>query len=880
MSFRSTAVWLVTLGLSVWLYACGSTGGAGNGSFTSDGGPDGPAGGDDATLRHPDAGKKLIQRDTGMVSGCKPKTCEELNASCGPQGDGCGGLLACGNCTAPATCGGGGVANKCGAPTHDASADGTMPIPKGPLSIAPLNTAISVAYGAHTPTITYTAEVGSTPVAASFSIDLGQVASIDASSGVLTPTGLIGGVAHVTATFGTQSVSTPITITVLETANGGPAIKDAGADANNAGGNGGVGGSPAGGPVTAAQQTVLKGTPKTDMTLSWLYPYNHTVWPQGILPPLLQWTTSLTYDAVYIQLTENAFTYQGFFATPAAGQPFLNVPINQSVWDTFEYSNQGEPVTVTLVFEAGGVAYGPLTETWTIAQGTLTGTVYYNSYGTALAINYPGTAPYGNFGGATLAIKHGATSPVLVAGKSATAAQWTAGTETTECRVCHSVAAGGSALVTEHGDDYQQSSAYALATDTETVMPPLPEGTSTTGTYAFPAIYPDGTFLLANGGPLPGVSPPAMSNLYSIPSGAAIASTGLPAGFLAGTPAFSPDGTHVAYNAYSVDKASLDVMDFAVATKAFSNLVVLNTPAAGTTDLFPSFLPTNGAVIFEHVIQSDGEYGATRASTGAPGGVQTLAELWWADLATKTAAPLAVLNGAGYLPVYGTNHANDEELQYEPTVNPVVSGGYAWVVFTSRRLYGNVATQDPSLSDPRDYNATVGITTKKLWVAAIDLNAAPGTDPSHPAFYLPAQELHACNSRGYWVVDPCEANGTSCLTGDQCCSGYCGQGDGGFVCGTQPPGCAVLGNKCAKTSDCCGASTGISCIDGYCALPATAGQDAASCMPTNCTTLGYNCGMYGNNCGGLLNCGTCSISGQTCGGGGTNGVCGGMSGPP
>jgi hypothetical protein len=152
-------------------------------------------------------------------------------------------------------------------------------------------------------------------------------------------------------------------------------------------------------------------------------------------------------------------------------------------------------------------------------------------------------------------------------------------------------------------------------------------------------------------------------------------------------------------------------------------------------------------------------------------------------------------------------------------VNPVPSGGYAWVVFTSRRMYGNVATIDPFNSDPRTTDLSSTPTTKKLWVAAIDLNAKPGTDPSHPAFYLPAQEILAGNSRGYWVVDPCEQNGASCLTGDQCCSGYCEDVDGGFVCGTQPPGCSGLSNKCTTSSDCCGSSQGIQCIDGYCSQP-------------------------------------------------------------
>jgi hypothetical protein len=545
----------------------------------------------------------------------------------------------------------------------------------------------------------------------------------------------------------------------------------------------------------------------TDTGLMWLYPYDKTVWPQGLLAPLLQWAPGAVgnYDAIYIHISETGFDYKGFFGANAS--PFLNHPILQQAWQTLSYSNQGSPVTVSLVFSSGGKAYGPLTETWTIAQGTLTGTVYYNSYGTALALNYCCTAANALFGGATLAIKHGATSPVLVAGASG-GTPGNPAADSTKCRVCHSVAAQGATLVTQHGENYAESSAYALtAGDTETPMMPA------NSEFGFPAIYPDGTYLFSNAGPLPGVGPPATSGLFSIPSGAAIAATNLPAGLGAATPVFSPDGKHLAFNYYSSDQASLASIDFTPATKAFANLQTLNTPATGTRDLFPAFMPTNDSVIFEHEVANDGEFGATR--NGSRG------ELWWVDLATHHAAALANLNGGAYLPTtYGTNHAMDSTLQYEPTVNPVASGGYAWVVFTSRRLYGNVATQDPFLSDPRSYDPATSATTKKLWVAAIDLNAMPGTDPSHPAFYLPGQELLACNSRGYWVVDPCEPNGDSCLTGDQCCSGYCGDADGGgFVCGTPPPGCVSLSNKCMVNTDCCGSSTGIECIDGFCSQP-------------------------------------------------------------
>ncbi len=45
---------------------------------------------------------------------CTPKTCAQQGITCGPAGDGCGGLLQCGNCVSPQTCGGGGQPGQCG----------------------------------------------------------------------------------------------------------------------------------------------------------------------------------------------------------------------------------------------------------------------------------------------------------------------------------------------------------------------------------------------------------------------------------------------------------------------------------------------------------------------------------------------------------------------------------------------------------------------------------------------------------------------------------------------------------------------------------------------------------------------------------------------
>jgi hypothetical protein len=252
---------------------------------------------------------------------------------------------------------------------------------------------------------------------------------------------------------------------------------------------------------------------------------------------------------------------------------------------------------------------------------------------------------------------------------------------------------------------------------------------------------------------------------------------------------------------------------------------VLYTPAGGNPVVYSSFLPNSAGIVFEVELSNpSGSWGYTWNGNTS--------QLWWVDVASSTAHRLDQLNGidaAGnvYLPGNdadaggaGTHPAAQEvALNYEPTVNPIASGGYAWVVFTSRRMYGNVAQLGPWVSDPRDYPWLDEVTDKKLWVAAVDLNAAPGTDPSHPAFYLPAQELHAGNARGYWSVEACMGNGQSCMTGTQCCGGYCQPGsDGGLICTSQMPSCAGMYEKCTTTTDCCGAAQGVSCIDGVCSL--------------------------------------------------------------
>jgi hypothetical protein len=421
-------------------------------------------------------------------------------------------------------------------------------------------------------------------------------------------------------------------------------------------------------------------------------------------------------------------------------------------------------------------------------------------------------------GAGTLAIKHGATSPTPI-------------TSTTQCTQCHVVASNGSTLITDYdtcpGNTQDYDFAYDLKSPTTPSTLPKVDGQFTWGT-----INPKGTLYFSNSAPTtPGSLQPGdlegatstPSGLFALPGGTAVVTPAQIATQLslssqlgASLPVFSPDGKHIAFNFYkggpgsdstSGNGKSIAVVDFD-GVSTFSNLRTVYTPPSSSScpscaAVWMAFTPASDGVIFE--LETAKSTSSLFAETVTP----IRAELWWVDLKTKTPHRLDAANGAGYLPTGPNSHDNDATLQYEPSVAPIASGGYVWIVFTSRRLYGSVATADPYLSVSQTNTSPL---LKKLWVAAFDLNATASTDPSHPSFYLPAQDLLTVNARAYWVLDPCKSNGNSCETGDECCGGHCiASSDGGaLVCGSTS-GCGGEGDTCATGADCC---SGLLCAGG------------------------------------------------------------------
>jgi hypothetical protein len=497
-----------------------------------------------------------------------------------------------------------------------------------------------------------------------------------------------------------------------------------------------------------------------------LYPYDGTVFPTGLPAPVLQWTPASSGSApVYVHLHSTLFDYQGCF-TSSGGQ--LTLP--RMVWaETAAFSRgPSDPVAVELTTGSPGAVSGPLRESWILATGPLPGAVYYDTYGSSLAANEPK--------GAVLKLVPGAAQPSsLLSGP---------------CVSCHAVAANGSYLAAEEelfpgaNPLYGKGSmSFDLGTPPD---PGAPLASTTADNWALGALTPDGSRLLTSGQPadsssssfpsaagnVPGMPGPRKSAMYDPATGAALAFTGLTAQY-AMMPAFSPDGAHVAYNDYDATSGhTLTVMDFAAASNHFSNAVA----AYHDTALFPgwpAFTPDDRAVVFALGDGDDFATDSPPAATPTHG-----SQLYAVPAGGGDARRLDAATGT---------------TDYYPSLGPVASGGYFWLVFTSRRPYGNLDAG-----------------SKALWVAAIDIEPAAGADPSHPAFYLPGQQLGAGNFRGTAALDVCAPANAACGNGWDCCDHSCITGK----CAVNAS-CSAENNGCSPTVKCCNPDN--VCINGYCA---------------------------------------------------------------
>lgn len=509
-----------------------------------------------------------------------------------------------------------------------------------------------------------------------------------------------------------------------------------------------------------------------DPAFRFLYPYSGTVFPRGIPAPEIHLSPGKAPgEAFYVRIVSNDLEYEGFFNQSATS---TQLHMSQPAWDALTASAGGAKVEVRVAKLAQGKRYGPISENWTIAPGKLHGTIYYNTYDSLLAQKT----------GAIMRIKGSAPSPEVLIGN---------------CTVCHSVASDGSTLVA--ANHAGPGGTFDLTGGP--LQPPLiwqePERA------AFAAVYPKGGEVFVTSAMpgsywppnTPGTSAGPWSSELRTKTGMIVPKSGIE-GIYAQTPAFSHDGTRLAFtdrDPVFPFSSVLAVLRYDAMARKFSDYDVLATPNPGHHLSWPAFTPDGRYILYQ-----DGRSGdlATWKETAPLNEGHILA----VDVQTRQSTYPLRLNGDGAMP----GGARDEAKNFIPTVAPVASGGYFWVMFTSRRTYGNKLTGSEA-------------ETKRLWVSAFDIGAPPGVDPSHPAFYLPGQELGSGNTRGFWVLDPCKPDGAACETGDECCAGRCDpKGDPpAFACGPPDGSCSDEFEVCAEDSDCCGIAR-LACFAGKCTL--------------------------------------------------------------
>lgn len=492
-----------------------------------------------------------------------------------------------------------------------------------------------------------------------------------------------------------------------------------------------------------------------DPALDVLYPYDGTVFPRGLPAPALMWNGGAAADIYRIRVYASTFDFTGYANVPPPSQYALPT-MPADVWLQLTDSATG-PVTVEVQRHDGVNAYLPEVRSWTLSTANLRGAIYY------WEVN----------NGDVVRITPGDAAPETFLQK-----------QPGQCVACHSVSRDGSTIVASTGGGRSPWSLFDATTGAALF--------TTDDSSGFQAISPEGEYVVWRQWLDETFTPAAMVLSYA-DSREPLALLEAPGGTPV-HPSWSADGNRIAFgvrsdgNGIDFTQSTLWIADVDVISPGFSNLqqIAVNDPTRPAL-VYPTFSPDSQWVAFNRATHS-----RTRGAAG---------ELWLTSTDGATALLLDAANGAGAI------DATQQHMSFEPTFSPVSSGGYFWLVFVSERTYGNILTDEAA-----------GTRRKQLWVTAIDANPTAGEDPSHPAFWLPGQDVNDHNMRGNWALSPCKGLGASCEAGYECCEGFCiyDEAAGGMVCG-EPQSCAQLEDACETDADCC-EETAV-CVGGFCSEP-------------------------------------------------------------
>ena len=609
---------------------------------------------------------------------------------------------------------------------------------------------------------------------------------------------------------------------------------------------------------------------------SLVYPPDNVLVPPNMNVVEIHFTKGSPANTLFEISFENAVTDVKVYtacngATPAAGQPSSTlVPpvaggcvfeLDQAEWDYIAKTNRdGDPVLVRvkgLGCDPGGGAGASNTRQIAFAKEDMRGTLYYwaSERITISGQNFNSGGVYRyDFG-----VRAQTPDPVLTPNSGAN--------PTHLCIGCHDISRDGRQMVFDFDDNDADDEYSDVRTDVYDIAAATPaQPIVKNGINVFPPGFHTWNrkateFLLSDG--FGNSSTPAGAFRRVTPAGTT-SGYAQPGALRATTPDWAPDDSRVVFAVppnvfvstpiagYWMNKKGVDDLMFAgatlytsswnAATKSLGAPTALLTSNGTDNFYYPSFSPDGSLIVYNHA-SGGSNYHNPAARI----------EVISASSATPARADLTKLNDTG--------NVTNSWARWAPFVQTYKGKQLLWVTTSSTRNYGLridngglvncYPRESPAFVTP-DFSTATNCTRTQLWMSAIDLDPAAvqaGQDVSHPAFYLPFQDITTNNHLAQWAqqsfTGTCKVSADCSMQPGKCCD------NGGCTTCPSPPAAMCASNANCANGQCCNAGTCGACAGG---------ADGGAGSPTACGTC-LDCS--GQACVGGA-CGSCTNSAQCC----------------
>ncbi|MFO0627262.1 MAG: hypothetical protein U0325_16755 [Polyangiales bacterium] len=505
------------------------------------------------------------------------------------------------------------------------------------------------------------------------------------------------------------------------------------------------------------------------------YPLPEAVMPQNVAPPEVQWDGGSASTVYRVELSKTDVRAVGYLTHTGADFRFAWT-VDALSWRALAETRPDEAVSVRVdLADARGAVRGEPARV-RLARGSLAGAVYY----------------WDLRAGKILRILDAPTRR-----EDFLPSPPRRSSDNSRCVACHAISRDGRYMAAELWEGQGPSTVFDLTSNLSTDPAPTRFPVDR-ASWVYATFNQDSTRLVANlrGGLFfvdPATGMQVAPRAGRLPADNAV------------QPNWSPDGRAIAVvaNVQGPGPTAFESSNLATlpvtgpdavgdASLILRGSSLSSQPEGGSAIAYPSWTPDGRWLAFQHgpFSESDREVMGSTARRRVPGAVY-------------------LMNPAGGTPLRMTNATFDgvDHDAYFPNFSPFVQGGFYWVVFFSRRDYGNAIA------------GTRGSGRRQLWVSAVTTNPQPGTDPSSVPYWLPGQDVRSDNVSGFWAPQPCRPRGASCQVSSECCAGSCGPGpNGALVCNPPPPEaqCRREGERCGATGDCC---EGLECAANVCLRP-------------------------------------------------------------